>query len=92
MRFALVTFCRFNDIGVNGTLCQELNAFALTRQFTCGICKHIDEGFANDFTFGFWIANASQCGQKTFLSIHANDFNAHVFSKDLHHLVAFMEP
>ena len=29
---------------------------------------------------------------KTFFSIHATHFNAHVFSKDLHHLVAFMEP
>lgn len=78
-----LTDSRFNDIGIDGTLCQKVDLADLPPL----ILKDTDEFLADNFAFAFRIRNAFEPGKKTAGSIDADKVDLAV-AKDLFNLVA----
>jgi len=62
---------RFDDVGINRSLCQPLDIFQLKSFFL----ENIDKSLADDLSFPFGIGNTRKCFIKTILASTPITFN-----------------
>ena len=75
----------FQNVRIDGTLGQELDAFQLFRFFR----KHFDKFAADDLTFGFRITDSCQLTQETFCRVHVDQVGFHLITEHFDDLFRF---
>lgn len=78
----------FQNIRVNGSLGQELNAL----QFPGFLLKHTNKLRANDLPLGLRVCYTGQLVQETVHCIHINQIGVHLIPEYFHHLLGFSLP
>ena len=77
MRLAVFGCCRFDHVGVDRALRQPANAVDLARF----AIEDIDEGRANDFSFGFRILDTRELGEEFLFGVDGQDVERLEFSR-----------
>ena len=71
------------DIRINGSLCQKLNAV----QLLCLVGKHLDKLLADDLSLGLRVGNAGQLVQETVDGIHIDQVCIHLVAEYFYDLL-----
>ncbi|MNS31619.1 hypothetical protein D3C72_636770 [compost metagenome] len=92
VRFDDVCFTRcgssgFDHVWVDGALRQPFHVFQAQRLFV----EHFNKHAANDFTFGFRIVFARQCGQEALFAFNVNNVQTEMVAEHVHHLLGFVQ-
>ena len=80
--------CRFDDVGVNRSLCQPFDAL----QPLCFLVENLDELIADNLAFFFRVGDAAERGKEPFSRVHANNVDTQVLGERRHHLVRLVMP